>query len=153
MSRAWEGVGRAVPEDGHLREVFRNQGRYRGPVAGSGPPQARDCKGASRAGRPERQVQGSFRRTAQRSGWGQGPGEPWEDTALCCGCGEKPVLSSEARSEPSLGHSGCCSLVPAGGAGALLKEREQSAWRWQRPGARRWRSRSHTGEPARLARA
>lgn len=104
-------MGRAIPEDGHLREVFRNRGRYRGPVAGSGPPQARDCKEASRAGRPERQVQGSFRRKAQGSGWGQDPGESWEDTVFCCDCDEKPVLSSEALTESSLGHSGCCTLV------------------------------------------
>lgn len=95
-------VGRALSEDGRLREAFRNQGRYKGLVAGSGPAHVRDCKGASRAGRPEQQVQGSFRRKAPRSSWGQDPGESWEDTLFYSDWDEKPMLSSETWTELNL---------------------------------------------------
>lgn len=116
LSRAWKGVGRAVPEDGHLREVFENQGRYRAQwqeVAHHRRETVRrpqDPRKARAAG-----AGGFRRRTAQRGGWGQGPGSPgktctllWLRRSRCCSSEHGPV---------SLGHSGCCSLVPAGGEG------------------------------------
>lgn len=68
---------RAVPEDGHLREVFRNQGKVQRPSGRKWPTTGeRLAKGASRA-EGQAAVQGSFRRTAPTRWLGeQGPGSP-----------------------------------------------------------------------------